>query len=197
MNYLAHFYLSGKSEPWLVGNFIADAVKGADFSKYDPEVAAGIRMHRAIDHFTDHHPVVLQSTQRLRAEYRHYAPVIIDIFYDHFLAVHWNQYSSEKLTDFAEQSYDTLNRHYAIMPERSAFILKHMKSGDWLSSYRTVKGIERVMGGMARRARYESKMETSHVLLEQHYDLFSREFLDYFPELMRFIKSNFPGPHHF
>jgi acyl carrier protein phosphodiesterase len=123
--------------------------------------------------------------------------VIIDIFYDHFLAVHWNRFSSEKLIDFASQSYDTLIRHHSIMPERSAFVLKYMKSGDWLSSYQTIQGIEQVMGGMARRARYESKMETSHRVLEQHYQLFSREFLDYFPELMHFTKSNFPGPHHF
>ncbi len=93
MNFLAHLYLSKKNKNILIGNFIADAVKGKKHNLYSKEVQAGILLHREIDNYTDNHPIVRKSKRRLNKRYGHYNGVIIDILYDHFLAKNWNNYS--------------------------------------------------------------------------------------------------------
>src|SRR5258708_857949 len=102
MNFLAHVYLSGDHSKVLVGNFIGDFVKGKYLrDRYEPEIAKGIELHRAIDYFTDLHPIVRQSKNRLRPKYNHYSGIIVDIFYDHFLAANWNQDSEVTLPEYA------------------------------------------------------------------------------------------------
>src|SRR5688572_5263038 len=102
MNFLAHAYLSPVNEKILLGNFIGDFIKGRQaLNKFDPEIIRGVELHRAIDEFTDDHPTVHQSKDRLRASYRHYAGVIVDVFYDHFLATHWSLFHSDPLDRFA------------------------------------------------------------------------------------------------
>src|SRR6188768_77560 len=102
MNFLAHLYLSGNDNKIMVGNFIADFVKGrVALNQFEPAIIRGIELHRAIDEYTDNHPVVTISKNRLRPTYRHYSGVIVDVFYDHFLARNWNTYHSDLLPDFA------------------------------------------------------------------------------------------------
>src|SRR3954453_2663939 len=109
MNFLAHLYLSGNDPEIMVGNFLGDFVRGRNLlERYKKNIATGIELHRTIDEFTDTHPIVAQSKNRLREKYRHYAAVIVDIFYDHFLAKNWSEYSSELLPDFADRAYQIL-----------------------------------------------------------------------------------------
>jgi acyl carrier protein phosphodiesterase len=92
MNFLAHLHLSGNNPNIMLGNFMGDFVKGKSYrQQYEPEIIKGIELHRSIDEFTDSHPVVTESKNRLRPTYRHYSGVIVDVFYDHFLAANWNQ----------------------------------------------------------------------------------------------------------
>lgn len=93
MNYLAHIYLSGEDDQLKIGNFIADSVKGRKFIGFPHQVKNGIILHRAIDTYTDSHPVVKKSVHRLFPVYSHYSAVIVDILYDHFLAANWHEYS--------------------------------------------------------------------------------------------------------
>src|SRR6185312_17177742 len=93
MNFLAHLYLAGEDNELILGNFIADAVKGHAFDKYPAQVAKGILMHRSIDYFSDTHPVYLQTVHRLAPTYHKFSGVITDMFYDHFLASSWSDYS--------------------------------------------------------------------------------------------------------
>src|SRR5690349_12341831 len=100
MNFLAHIFLSGDDPEIMVGNFIGDFVKGRNLDdRFSSGIVKGIELHRAIDEYTDSHPVVAQSKNRLRPKYRHYAPVIVDVFYDHFLAKNWKNYHPTSLED--------------------------------------------------------------------------------------------------
>ena len=92
MNFLAHLFLSGEPGELMVGNFIADSVKGNAMNDFSEGIQKGIILHRAIDTFTDSHNEMQKSKERLRPRYKKYAPVITDIFYDHFLAVNWQDY---------------------------------------------------------------------------------------------------------
>ena len=193
MNLLAHFYLSGTDESLLLGNFMADFVKGrldrlpTDFFPPHadrPGLLRGIRLHRYIDHFTDTHPTVRASKQRLRAAHRHYAGVVTDVYYDHFLAAHWPDYHPLPLPDFAARIYATVLRQQAVLPPAMAPLVRHLTTHDWLGSYAEVAGIERALAGLARRTAFASGMEHAGLSLRQHYAAFDEEFCIFFPQLV-------------
>lgn len=189
MNYLAHAYLSGDNEELLIGNFIADAVKGKAMDNYSPEVRRGIVLHRAIDSFTDRHPLHKISRQRLHPKYSHYAGVMIDIYYDHFLAKNWLLYSSNDLQTYTAKVYALLEENAAILPERIKFMLQYMIPQNWLLNYANLEGIEKVFRGMANRAKFDSKMESGVEDLEASYESFQAEFTSFFPELKEYVNK--------
>lgn len=190
MNFLAHISLSGDNPKIMVGNFIGDFVKGRNLlEQFEPEIARGIALHRAIDEFTDSHPIVTVSKNRLRPTYRHYSAVIVDMFYDHLLAKNWEQYYTDFLPDFAERSYHTLEKFHHILPEGVKFMLPYMTKGNWLVNYARMEGIERALTGMARRSKHESKMELAVEDLKKNYDDFTQEFSIFYPQLQAFSKN--------
>lgn len=190
MNFLAHLYLSGDDEEVLVGNFIGDFVKGAQIEQYAPKIQKGIRLHRSIDHFTDTHGVVLESKIRLRKKYRHYAPVIVDVFYDHFLAKNWPNFSQIPLKEYTENFYLLMKKYVSIIPKGVTTMLSFMSKDNWLYNYQFIEGIDRALTGMSRRTKYENKMDEASLTLKEHYQDFKREFDLFFPELQQHV-SNF------
>ncbi|MFL5729316.1 MAG: ACP phosphodiesterase [Cytophagaceae bacterium] len=189
MNFLAHLYLSGDSSELLIGNFIADAVKGKEYQKFSEGIIQGIRLHRKIDEFTDRHPVVHQSVERLRPVYSKYSTVIVDIFYDHFLACNWNSYSEIPLDMYAQDIYKLITSRLDIMPLRVHRFLPYMIEGNWLYNYSNMEGIERVLRGMSGRAKFVSHMENSIEDLRRDYALYEAEFKLFFPDLIRFSEA--------
>jgi len=190
MNFLAHLYLSGDNPDVMVGNFIGDFVKGRHLHEhFGPGVVLGIQLHRAIDAFTDSHPVVAQSKARLRSKYRHYAPVIVDVFYDYYLAKNWPTYSTTALPDFAAHCYATLELHHAVLPPDVQQMLPYMTRGNWLVGYGQQEGIHRALTGMSRRTKFESKMDEAIHELRQWHDEFGREFAAFFPELQEHCRD--------
>ncbi len=190
MNFLAHLYLSGNHEKILIGNFIADFVKGkVALANFESEIVLGIELHRAIDAFTDSHSIVKQSKARLSPKYRHYSGVIVDMFYDHFLAANWNNYNSIALPLYAQSVYALLGSHELILPAGAKRMLPYMSKHDWLVSYSTTEGIQRALLGMAKRTPYESKMEEATTDLINSYNLFQEEFKMFFPILANFCES--------
>lgn len=186
MNHLAHLYLSQTDIDLMVGNFIADQIKGKDFRAFSAGVQKGIEMHRAIDTFTDEHSVVMQSKKRLFPTYHKYASVIVDMYYDHFLAKNWLDYSPIPLKLFALNTYKVLRARQSEMPAASQRILKYMSVGDWLTAYATEKGMKRALSGLASRAKFESKMEYATKDLFRDYSLYEKEFAAFFKELVAF-----------
>lgn len=189
MNFLAHIYLSGDREKILVGNFAGDFIKGKAHEAYDPEIQKGVLLHREIDRFTDVHEVVLQSKERLRPTYHHYAPVIADIFYDHFLASLWDNYHPEELETFTEKFYRTMSKYLSVVPKEAAHIFTFMQKDNWLYQYKFTAGVHRALSGMARRTPYESKMEQAAQDLEQDYEAYKEEFVTFFPDLEKHVKT--------
>jgi acyl carrier protein phosphodiesterase len=184
MNFLAHIYLSGDDPNIQLGNFIGDFVKGRNLvEQFGTEIAKGIELHRTIDEFTDKHPIVKLSKVRLREKYRHYAPVIVDIFYDHYLAKNWDKYHKTFLPDFAEQTYSMIMSREAVLPEKVKWMMPYMIKGNWLANYARIDGIGRVLNGMSRRTPYDSKMDEAVTDLQAHYTDFEKEFFEFFPEL--------------
>jgi acyl carrier protein phosphodiesterase len=196
MNFLAHLYLSGNDPEITIGNFIGDFVKGKQLdNRFSKGVQMGIELHRHIDSFTDSHDIVGFSKKRLWPKYRHYAGVIVDIYYDHFLAKQWDLYHSELLPDFADKCYALLQSNVDSLPEEVKFMLPYMIKGNWLVNYSRLEGIHRALSGMARRTTFVSKMEEAVQDLEKDYKSYNNEFDEFFPSLVKhadfFLKEHF------
>jgi acyl carrier protein phosphodiesterase len=189
MNFLAHLYLSGDDNNLIIGNFIADMVKGNKINGYNPEITRGIMLHRQIDTFTDNHKIVKVSKERLRSKYRLYSGVIVDMYYDHFLAKNWTFYSGYSLPAYADKAYALLRKHHNILPARAQYILPFMTENNWLVNYANTESMSLYFGGMSRRTPFHSGMENAVEDLLEHYALFENEFLAFFPELMTFVEE--------
>jgi acyl carrier protein phosphodiesterase len=183
MNFLAHIYLSGDNDLIKIGNFMADGIRGRHFENYPLEIQKGIKLHRFIDTYTDAHLVFRESTKRLHHNYHHYAGVIVDVFYDHFLAKNWSNYSSETLVDFTENFYQSLRDNYDFLSERTKGMMPYMIEYNWLVSYQTVEGISRILAQMDSRTKNESKMRFSPNELIEYYTEFEQEFTSFFEDV--------------
>lgn len=189
MNFLAHIYLSGDNDLIKIGNFMADGIRGKHFESYPLEIQKGIILHRAIDTFTDAHPIFRKSTKKLHKKYHHYAGVIVDVFYDHFLAKNWNTYSDEKLDHFVARFYQSLHDNHINLSERTKGMMPYMIEHNWLVSYQTVEGINRILTQMDQRTKNESKMRFATNDLSEFYPEFEEEFTNFFQELILFSKT--------
>lgn len=171
----------------MIGNFLGDFVKGNDVNRYVPGVKRGVHLHRAIDMFTDNHDIVKKSKKRLWERHRHYAPVIVDVFYDHFLAKNWSQYSPISLKGFTENFYEVIRQNEQLLPEKAQHMFSYMSRDNWLYYYQYVEGVRRTLAGLASRTRFISGMEVATELLQLHYPIFEEEFVAFFPELQSHV----------
>lgn len=162
---------------------MADGIRGKQFENFPKEIQKGIILHRAIDTFTDAHPVFRESTKRLHERYHHYAGVIVDIFYDHFLAKNWTKYSNDNLEEYINLFYQSLHTNIDFLTERTKGMMPYMINQNWLLSYRTIDGISQILTQMDRRTKNESKMRFASEELKTFYTEFEEEFSLFFEDL--------------
>ncbi len=183
MNYLGHLYLSGDDPQVIVGNFMADDVKGRDLSRFPEGIQSGIRLHRAIDSFTDQHPSLQAGRARVREHAGRYSGVVMDLFYDHLLASHWQRAHIEPLPAFAQRMYALLKEHEPTMPEGIRYMLGFMIERDWLTSYASLDGIGRALHGLSKRVPQGAPMAGAEAVLAEHIDEYRREFDIFLPAI--------------
>ena len=186
MNFLAHIYLSGNNDFVKMGNFMADGIRGKEYLNFPDDVKKGILLHRQIDTFTDAHLIYRKSKHRLHNKYGHYSGVIMDILYDHFLAKNWNNYSNENLKDYAQNFYNLLLNNQLILTDKANKMLPYMIKNDWLTSYATIAGIEKILFQVDYRTKHRANMQESIIELKEYYSEFENEFITFFEELMNF-----------
>ncbi|MBC7440254.1 MAG: DUF479 domain-containing protein [Flavobacterium sp.] len=187
MNFLAHIYLSGNNELLKIGNFMADGIRGKDYLQFPEEVKKGILLHRRIDSFTDEHLIYRKSKHRLHEKYGHYSGVIMDIIYDHFLAKNWAKYSVKSLANYAEEFYKLLDKNEDLLTERTKNLLPYMKLNNWLLSYQSIEGIEKILFQMNHRTKNRSNMQEAIVELKLFYPETEEEFTQFFDELQLYV----------
>ena len=183
MNYLAHLYLSGNNTQIIIGNFIADHLKGSLRNSYDGEILTGIKLHHFIDGFTDSHPVVEQTKSRLRQHFHKYTPVVVDVYYDHFLANNWQNYHQQTLADYVHDVYLLLDENKTQLPQRTNYMLGYMKQENWLAGYKHFENLDRIFRNMSRRTKYENNMQDAVEFLQRDYELIQKDFELFFEEL--------------
>ena len=191
MNYLAHAYLSFNHPDILVGNMISDFVKGKKQFDYPAAIQKGIRLHRAIDNFTDEHPATREAKQYFRPAVGLYAGAFVDIVYDHFLALDSNELTEQEWKNFAVVTYRQLSEQPEWLPEKFARMLPYMSSQNWLYNYRFTWGMENSFGGLVRRAAYLTDSSQAFSLFTAPYAELKQQYEVFFPQLKAFASSQF------
>lgn len=189
MNYLAHIFLSGTDPQVKVGNFIGDFVKGSQFNNYPESIRRGIILHRKIDAFTDSHEVVKDMVNYIRPAFGRYSAIIVDMYFDYFLAVNFSKYSSKSLHLFAFRFYFTAILNYKHLPVRVKGFIFHFVSSHRLHKYSTLAGLQNSLQIMANyKTSAIQPQKTIQFLEENRLEIESRFHL-FFPDLVAFAQS--------
>lgn len=189
MNFLAHACLSFGDEGLLTGNLISDFVKGKAQYNYPEPIQNGIRLHRAIDAFTDAHEATKEAATFFKTPYRLYSGAIVDVLYDHFLATDHVVFPGDALLHFSHEVYRMLEAQAAHLPPPFARVFTYMKAENWLWNYRTPQGIRQSLNGLARRAAYLTEGETAFALFQQHYPALEICYARFMPDVKAFAKQ--------
>ncbi len=201
MNHLAHFFLSGDNDDLAIGNFVADFITNRELPNYTEEVKRGIMLHRAIDAFTDAHPMVKQSTKRLHPFHHKYAPVIVDVYYDFLLAKNWAKYTPSRLSrdmlsvghanlrDFTHKMYKLLTDRALELPEKLQKRLPRMIADDWLMRYTTYEGQHSAFLRIQKATSFPGNFDKAAGNLELFLDEFDTEFNAFFPDLQKKVAT--------
>lgn len=190
MNYLAHAYLSFNDTNLLVGNMVADCVKGKIQYALPIPIQAGIQLHRAIDNYTDTHEATQIVKHLFKPTYRLYAAAFVDVVFDYFLANDTQIFKTDvELNNFAQATYHTLQNEQQHFPTAFANLFPYMKTQNWLYNYSTDEGMRKSFGGLQKRAAYLTEVDTAFGLFLLHKDLIRSAYQVFFPELKNFAKQ--------
>ena len=189
MNFLAHAFLARDSVDLLLGSLMGDFVKGPLTDRYAPAITRGLALHRGVDTYTDAHALVARSRARISPPRRRYAGILIDLFYDHYLARYWSDYAAVPLDQFTAHVYSTLLARRDVLPERLRAIAPRMADTDWLGSYRETASVGEALDRIGTRLKRGNALLDSVEELVANYDSLEEDFRAFFPELMRFAQA--------
>ena len=194
MNYLAHVYLSDDGTPEsLVGALLGDFVKGDDHRNYPPAIQRAILLHRKIDAFTDAHATFRRSKRRIDPLFRHTRGILVDLFYDHFLARDWPDYHPRPLAEYTQRVYAALGLYQDLFPPRLQQAYPFMKRDDWLSSYGELENVGRALQGLSRRLQVPNRLPEGLAELKRHYTGLEADFREFFEAVKSFVAATEVG----
>lgn len=188
MNYLAHAYFSNEDEGLLVGNFMADHIRGNHFEHLNDEIKKGIYLHRAIDTFTDEHPAFKKSKRVFYNGYEKYSGILVDIYLDHFLASNFERYSPTPLHDFSTQVYAVYDKNRHVLPQTSNGFLNYVLQNNIYSAYAQMEGIERVLFHLSKRIGHPVDLDKSVDLYTQNRTALEELFEQFFTDAIKEFK---------
>ena len=154
MNWLAHLLLSEAKVEHRLGNLLGDLTKGKERENLSTEILRGIADHQKIDIFTDSHPIVKQSKQRIVPQYRRFSGILVDVFYDHILAKNWHNYSDISLEYFASEIYISFEPYLGHIPIKASIVIQRAFTDNWLTSYRDLDGIEKALKRISASSKF-------------------------------------------
>lgn len=188
MNFLAHSYLSF-SEEQLVGNMIADFVKNRDVARLPESIQKGIKLHRAIDTFTDAHPLIHEAKAPFRPLVRLYSGAFVDVAFDYFLANDTTENSQREWQEHSQRVYAVLRRYEEFLPEVFKKVLDKMQQDDWLYNYRNEWGIEYSFRNVVNKAQFLDKTTNVFPAFLANKDLLREKYEIFFPEIKSFAQD--------
>ena len=193
MNFLAHLYLSSPEPDALLGSLMPDLVRGPLPANLPVRIAQACYLHRCVDTFTDTHPLFIHSKQCLSHRHGIFSGILVDVFYDHYLARDWSRYDQRPLKDFVTHVYRSFEAQRAIIPSAMHLALDHMIQQNWLEAYATVAGIRLTLERMSRRfskrfTRQVNLADAADDLVHLNQEL-AADFHEFFPQLIAYAST--------
>lgn len=188
MNFLAHFHLAWPEEMLVVGGLEGDFHKGLLPGELPPALLAGVTLHRAIDAYTDSHPVVAEVRRLFPNELRRYAGIVIDLCFDHFLANHWQDYSAIPRQRFVTAVYQLLEQHNKLLSNDAALLAARLQQYDVLSRYQHWETITGTATRIGQRLRHPNPLAATDALISPLLPELERAFRIFYPQLIRFAR---------
>jgi acyl carrier protein phosphodiesterase len=190
MNHLAHTLLAGDDELMQLGGMLGDFVHGPPDALRLPEGAIeGVRLHRAIDVYTDSHPEVVAARGLFEPPYRRYAGILLDMWFDHCLARDFLRWSGQPLHLFSPALRDLLYRHESLLPPDLKRFLIYMETHGLPAGYADPAEIGIALSGISRRLRRANPLAQSLPVLEALRVPLQQRFEVFFPQLQRFARE--------
>jgi acyl carrier protein phosphodiesterase len=194
VNWLAHVFLSEPDFEFRLGNLLADFVRGPHRERMSAGFQRGARRHVVIDAFTDKHPVPRRSRARIRPECRRFSGILVDIFYDHFLARQWERHATEPFASFRAKFYLELSRHTLVLPPDAQTVIDHIVETDRFGAYAQVEGIAATLHRFSRRlsVHWGRTVDLTDAMadLDEHYQAFAGDFEEFFPEIRQHVLAS-------
>ncbi|MCT6867758.1 MAG: ACP phosphodiesterase [Gilliamella apicola] len=190
MNILAHLHLATIANSSLIGNTVADFVKGDPYLQYPTEIADGVMLHRKVDKVIDSFPVVKQAKLLFRNSHQRVAPITLDIVWDHFLSKYWHEFgSSQTLSSFNIMTKNYIQPYLADYPKDYQHFMNAMWQKSWLENYASIDFIAKVLKGMAQRRPKLHLLQETIIDIKQNYSALETHFFYLYPKICKFIKS--------
>jgi acyl carrier protein phosphodiesterase len=190
MNHLAHALLAGGDEWLQLGGMLGDFVHGQpDPVSFSPRVIAGIRLHRAIDTYTDAHPEVLAARTLLPPPYRRYAGILLDMWFDHCLARDFSRWCVQPLDDYSDALRALLHRHDALLPPALRRFRGYMEAHDLPAGYADPAVLGDALAGIGQRLSRANPLDSALPVLLEHDAALRQRFEVFFPQLREFARG--------
>ena len=189
VNFLAHVFLANGEPDAIVGQLCGDFVRGSQLHEYPQAIVHGIQVHRAVDSFTDQHPLNRQARGLFESPHRRFAGIICDVVYDHFLALDWEHYCDIPLPDYAALVDESLHRQRHVLPERLLNFMPYLQSEKILLSNTEPSHINLTLGRIAGRRKSMAPLASASTVLWQHRDALHEIFRQFFPELIQHTRE--------
>lgn len=188
MNYLFHLYLSGDDPDTLTGNFMGDFVKGRLDDSFPPRLRGGIELHRRIDSFAQSDDHFTRSRLRLDRGFGLYRGILVDLYYDHFLASGWRTFSDEPLERYLKRARRVVEARRPLLPERLQHLLPVIFE-EMIPSYLSVDGVASALSRMSSRITRANPLAAGGEELTRHYGALQEDFLQFLPQARDFASG--------
>ena len=189
MNFLAHLHIAAHTKTSFTGNFLGDFVKGRPEGRYNDDIVRGIRLHRFVDSYTDHHPLIKPLKPLFPQPLRRYSPIALDMFWDHCLSLHWHHFDSSSLADFCRRAELQIAEECRVevnsLPPRFEHVSQLVFKNRWFEHYadldNTMIGLEKMSMRSARLA----PLAMTGEVLKKHYDVLLEQFFVLYPDVLQ------------
>jgi acyl carrier protein phosphodiesterase len=190
MNHFAHLVLSQATVESTVGNLLGDFARGIDANSLPVPVRAGLLNHRAVDRFTDSHPLVLEMKRNFSSGRRRFAGIALDIYFDHLLLTHWEHFEQRDLGELIAKFYQRMAAGQSLMPgAEMRRVTRRMIDYDWFGSYRDSSAIAESLDRVAARIRFANNFDNAIQDLQRHHDFIRDGFFEFYPQLQQHISE--------
>ena len=188
MNHFAHLVLSRPTVESVVGNLLGDFARGVDTHSLPASVRAGLMNHRAVDRFTDSHPLVREMRVGFSHKRRRFAGIALDIYFDHLLLEHWHSFDQRASAEVITEFYQRMEAGQSLMPgDEMRRVTRRMIEYDWFGSYRNLDAVAESLDRVAGRIRFSNDFDNAIEELQRNHDFICDGFLEFFPQLRQHV----------